>query len=321
MTKDSSVARVAIITRTKDRPILLERALQAVDDQTFQNYVHVVLNDGGNKEVFEAVVKRYPNKRRTIIQNTQSVGIIPALNQAIQSVDSEFITILDDDDSWHSEKLKVVDDFFGQYPTTQAVVVKMDIVVEDIKDKVIVKKEQYLHPDSGDGEINLYKQCTRNYLSNGAITYRRTLYDTLKGYDEHLRTAEDWDFGIRLLMQTDVEFIRSDTSFVYYHQRPMQQGTEGNSVHAGVLEQERTINVLRNKYLREELNRGKLGVGYIMNDAVFNLANVVRIERHINFAEEQTQNSINAHIDEKARRLYDSQLIQRVRRGVKKILP
>lgn len=321
MTKDSSAVRVAIITRTKDRPVLLERALKAVDDQTFQDYVHVVLNDGGDPEAFDAAIKRHPNKRRKVIQNTTSVGITPALNQAIQAVDSEFITILDDDDSWHPEKLKTVDDYFKHYPDTQAAVVKMDIVVEDIQDKKIVKKEQYLHPDSGDGEINLYKQCTRNYLSNGAITYRRSLYEALNGYDEQLRTAEDWDFGLRTLLKVDVEFIRSESSLVYYHQRPTQKGTEGNSVHAGVSEQERTINVLRNKYLREELNEGKLGVGYIMNNAVFDLANVVRLEGHINYAEEQTRSSVNAHIDEKARRLYDRQLVQRVKRGVKKILP
>ena len=44
---DGKKAKVAIITRTKDRPLLLERAIQSVESQTYSDYVHVILNDGG----------------------------------------------------------------------------------------------------------------------------------------------------------------------------------------------------------------------------------------------------------------------------------
>jgi len=40
--------KVAVITRTKDRVLLLERALQSVHNQSMSDFVHVIINDGGD---------------------------------------------------------------------------------------------------------------------------------------------------------------------------------------------------------------------------------------------------------------------------------
>ena len=287
-------ATLAIVTRTKNRPMLLQRALQSIAQQTSQDYVHVILNDGGDKQQFEETLTSVPDDRRIILQNDQSVGLIAALNQAIKAADTAYISILDDDDTWHPDRTKTVLEYFKENPATKACVVKMDIVIEEVEGDTVKKIDQYLHPDSGDGEINLYKQCSRNYISNGIVTFARGVYDELGGYDEKLLTGEDWDFGLRLLMKYDVDLIDSETPLFYYHQRPTLADDNGNSVHAGVRNQEVAINRIRNKYLREDIVNGRLGVGYIMNQTEADLANVVRIEGHIN----RTVTPLREDIDE-----------------------
>lgn len=279
----SDLPTVAIVTRTKDRIKFLERAIQSVLQQTAKNYIHVVLNDGGDERKVESLLEKYPDKNRIVIHNKDSVGITPALNQAIKSVDSEYITILDDDDAWHPDRLKLALEVM-KLRKAVACVVPMETVVEDIeKNDEIIEIERKPHSESWTGEISLYKQAHRNYLSNGAIMYSRKIYDQLGGYNESLKVAEDWDFGIRLMMEHNVEQVVVDHALVYYHQRPsIKDGPNGNSVHAGVREQERTIMILRNNYLRKDLEQGKLGVGFIMNDVEQGLNNVVRLEGHIN---------------------------------------
>ena len=49
-------AAVAIITRTKDRPLLLRRAVESVLGQTHADWVHVIVNDGGDPAAVEQVV-------------------------------------------------------------------------------------------------------------------------------------------------------------------------------------------------------------------------------------------------------------------------
>ena len=51
-----AVTQVAVITRTKDRPILLRRAIESVLRQSFGEWVHVIINDGGNPSTVDFLV-------------------------------------------------------------------------------------------------------------------------------------------------------------------------------------------------------------------------------------------------------------------------
>lgn len=274
--------KIAIITRTRDRSLLLERALKSVAMQSYQEYIHVIVNDGGDKKAVEEAVKKYGNANAThFVHNEKAVGHTKALNQGIEAVDSEYITILDDDDSWPERRLEKTVQYLDE-TKEKAVVVKMDVVIEEIVDGEIKKLSQHLHPESGEGEISLFKQCYKNYISNGIVTYRRDLYNELGGYDETLEVGEDWDFGIKMLLKCDVGFLRDEEPLFFYHQRPKQKGSDGNSVHVNVRQQERTINIIRNRYLRQDIENRHLGVGYIMNRLAYDESLVVRLEGHMN---------------------------------------
>lgn len=305
----------AIVTRTKNRPFLLERAIKSVLAQTSKDYIHVVLNDGGDKDVVEKLLAKYPDPRRIVIHNEVSVGLTPALNQVIRAADSDFIAILDDDDRWHPERLERSSTVLSDR-NAQATVVPMEIVTEEVEDSRgrVREIERIPHPESWSGEVSLYRQIHRNFLSNGAVHYARELFEKLGGYDETLPVAEDWDFGVRLLLEVNVEQVRSDEALVQYHQRPsIKSGDVGNSVHAGVLEQERSINLLRNKYLREDLKRGSLGIGYIMNNTEQNVNDIVRLEAHINRATQQ----VVQEIDAAKRAVINSRLQNKIRRALR----
>lgn len=318
MKKTEKVPKVAIITRTKNRPQFLERAVKSVVAQTEDDFIHVILNDGGDKGVVENVLSRYPDKRRQVIHNKESVGLARALNQAIKASESKYIVILDDDDAMHEDRLKM-SLAVTQMRNAVATVVPMEIVVEDIDEEgKIVKLERKPHPESWTGEISLFKQAHKNYLSNGAIMYTREAYEEVGGYDEELPTSEDWDFGIRLMLKYNVEQVDSDVALVYYHQRPNVKDTNmGNSVHAGVREQERAIMMLRNNYLREDIARGAFGLGYIMNHTEQELIDIQRLEGHVNRANKVTEDSIVRRVHDDVRHLFDaSSLYKTVKRKI-----
>lgn len=293
MAKSIASKKVAIITRTKNRPQFLRRAIESVRNQTYKNYVHIILNDGGDRASTEAVLEELPDAKRLVIHNENSVGLAAALNQAIRASEGEYVCILDDDDAWHVDRLSIGVESMMEMGS-RANIIPMEIVIEDIdKSGAPVEVDRMPHPESWCGEVSLYKQAHRNYLSNGAVMYERSLYEELIGYDETLPTAEDWDFGIRMILVTDVEQVISNDALMYYNQRPaVKDESLGNSVHAGVREQERAVMKLRNKYLREDIRRGTIGVGFIMNDVENSLINVERIEGHINKAEDSLRAGI-----------------------------
>ena len=92
-------SKVAIITRTKDRPLLLRRAIRSVASQTYKNYVHIIVNDGESLEPQTLT-------GGTIIVPIHSGGRMEAASNAGLNVakaqGADFVVIHDDDDSWSS---------------------------------------------------------------------------------------------------------------------------------------------------------------------------------------------------------------------------
>lgn len=254
---------VAIITRTKDRPKLLQRAMKSVHDQSFADYVHVVINDGGDKAEVDRIVAHY-EASTVVIHNDTSGGMEAASNKAIKSVNSLYVAIHDDDDTWHSEFLERT---VSQLKETGAmgVVVRTDKVTEELQadgSATHVKTEQWL-PDVK--AINLYRQCIDNQMTPITFIYRRSVFDEIGYYDESLPVCGDWDFGIRFLQKWDVDFLDPGFALANYHHRKFKPGTEGNTSYAGNDKARYYTNFLMNRYLRQELAEGTLGVGYIMS--------------------------------------------------------
>jgi glycosyltransferase involved in cell wall biosynthesis len=285
--------KIAVITRTKNRSILLRRAIESVEAQTYDNYIHVIVNDGGDKKAIEDLLAEYPAERRKVVHNKKTLGLTRALNVGIQAVSSEYIAMLDDDDSLHKDRLKDAVEYLDKHPNEVGVVNIMDKIIEEVDgDSIKELSRDRWHAEMQ--AVSLYKQCLDNYLSNGAFTYRRTLYDELNGYDETLPAAEDWDFGVRTLLKYDIEILSTEHALYYYHHRPAQTGDAGNSVFAGIDSHRQALNRLQNKYLREDILAGRLGIGYIMNNLRYEReidiasneksdAGIVRLEGHMNF--------------------------------------
>jgi glycosyltransferase involved in cell wall biosynthesis len=98
-----SADSVDIVTRTKDRPILVKRSIESVLNQSHQNWFHVIINDGGDIETLEMIISKYADiyrDRLKLIHNPSSVGAGPALNVGMKASNSEYIVTHDDDDSW-----------------------------------------------------------------------------------------------------------------------------------------------------------------------------------------------------------------------------
>ncbi len=266
--------KVAIITRTKDRPLFLERAIKSVHAQTMKDFIHVIINDAGDPEPVDALVKKYEKQmegRVKVIHNSESRGMEAASNKAIKSVESTYVAIHDDDDTWHPEFLQRTTEVLDRDQAT-GVVVRTDKIIEEVSpdgSAIIRLKHEAWMPDMK--VINLYRQCIDNQMTPVTFIYRRSVFEAIGYYDEQLPVLGDWDFGIRVLQKYDIEFLDPGFALAFYHHRKFIAGSASNNSFGGGVEKHRYYsNKLMNKYLRQELNEGKLGVGYIMSKLKYN---------------------------------------------------
>ena len=73
--------KVAVITRTKNRNILLPRAINSVLSQTSPEWVHVIINDGGDTEELESTILPFRENRVVKVKSILSqIHIIVSYN-------------------------------------------------------------------------------------------------------------------------------------------------------------------------------------------------------------------------------------------------
>ncbi len=256
--------KIAIITRTKDRSVFLPRAIQSVAEQSYSDYVHVIVNDGGDRAAVEVIVNGQTPEVKAKIQlfhrEAPSGAPDTIFNESIDRVESEYVAILDDDDTWHKDFLLQTVKCLDENQSFGGVVVLTDKVIEKLSGRSIeILRTERLYPELE--VISLYKQFMDNQLMTNAFVYRRSAYEKVGKYDSTLPVVADWEFGMRFLQEFEVEFLDLGFALANYHHRV---GAKDNSFvkHS----HRKYVTLVANKYLREELKKGSFGPGYIMSD-------------------------------------------------------
>lgn len=255
--------KVAIITRTKGRLEFLRRALISVSNQSYQDYEHFIINDSGRdldiREMLDNLPENYTDKVKIINRHEASNAPDTIFNESVDYSESHYVSIHDDDDTWHKDFLKITVEHLDSNKNIGGVVVRTDKVIEEIKlGRIRFIKKNQLMPHMK--IVSLYQQCFENQLTPIAFVYRRDAYEKVGKYESSLPVCGDWEFGIRFLMNYDVDFIDPGHALAnYHHRKVLKDNSFSQHSHRYY------SNKIRNSYLRKELLSGQLGVGYIMS--------------------------------------------------------
>lgn len=260
------MGRVAIITRTKDRPLMLPRARQSVENQKYRDFIWVVVNDAGIPDYVEenAESARQKGIDVHVLHRERSVGMEAASNAGVRAVDTEYVVIHDDDDSWHPDFLNRMVRYLDDNREYVGAVCRSMAVFERMSDTGVT--------ETGRGPYNPYLESIQiagmaqeNPYAPISFLFRRSVYDQVGGYDESLPVLGDWDFNLRVLLKGDIGVVPE--TLANYHIRENTssgQATYGNSITAGVNAHVIHDARYRNRKIREDVERGQMGLGFLL---------------------------------------------------------
>ncbi|MEP7293512.1 MAG: PIG-L family deacetylase [Chloroflexota bacterium] len=186
---------VSIITRTKDRPLILREALSSVLMQSYPNLEVIVINDGGSD--ISAVVDEFrpymPIQHRNL---EKPIGRSAAGNLGVSLSKGKYINFLDDDDILyftHVERLA------GYLHTTGEQFAYSDCELGTYQwngERHTLKAPKSLY-------MGVYYDRDRLYLGNYipimTAMFTRELWDKSGQLDATLDTYEDWDLWLRMI--------------------------------------------------------------------------------------------------------------------------
>lgn len=257
---------VAVITRTKNRTLLLDRAIRSVLNQKHADWQHVIVNDGGDPLPVNDLLKKYETGykgRLLVIHNAESQGMEGASNTGVRASDSKYIVIHDDDDSWEPTFLQRCIEEYEKcpFPTVRGVITHITQIFERVeKDSVIEERRQDFDPWLA--SISIPQISEINRFLPISFMFERSVFDEIGMFDENLPVIGDWEFNIRYFMKYDVLIINENLA--NYHVRTNSAPVYANTVTAGKDAHQFYRALVVNKHIRKDLENGKLTPGILL---------------------------------------------------------
>jgi glycosyltransferase involved in cell wall biosynthesis len=260
-------SKIAIITRTKNRPLLLPRAAESVLSQENGNLMWVVVNDGGNRDGVENIAQDFSRRSDNeviVIHNETSVGMEAASNIGISSSDSEYIIIHDDDDSWEpgflSNCLQFLQDKNGYKG-----VISLTTTVKEQVEGATVKKLDSQPFNSHLNSVDLSHIAIRNQFPPISFLFSRDIYNEVGGFNENMPVLGDWDFNLRFLMKADIGLVPEYLANHHIRVTDSESAIEyGNTVVSGLSRHLEYESQYRHARYRDDLARKEVGLGHLL---------------------------------------------------------
>jgi LmbE family N-acetylglucosaminyl deacetylase/glycosyltransferase involved in cell wall biosynthesis len=199
-------APVSVVIRTRNRPALLREALESLRAQTARPTQVVVVNDGGASlsGLADACAGAFD---LTLEEFVESRGRSAAANRGVSLARSELVSFLDDDDLCYPDHLERLVRAHRSGPEP--------VVYSDAVTVVYRRREESWEPLHRTLQYSLDFDpdylLLANYIPLHTLLLPRALYGRAGSFDEKLDYSEDWDFLIRLSLQSAFRHVRAVT--------------------------------------------------------------------------------------------------------------
>lgn len=184
--------RVCVVIPCYKDAATLERALRSVCTQSRPVDEIVVVNDCSPETLaIEEILTRFPEAR--YVKNQRNVGLAATRNIGVDASSAEIVSFLDADDELHPQKIEYQ---LSLYRPDIAVTCRVKHIGNEIG---IAKIEQFSGACPYSTVTDSRSIIRWNRLTGASILISRALFLKVGGYDDSLRSCEDFDLWLRLL--------------------------------------------------------------------------------------------------------------------------
>lgn len=194
---------VSVIIPVYNRPVKVARAIYSVLNQEILPQEIIVVNDGSDDET-SSVLDTFSADIRVLYQDNK--GVSAARNLGILAAEGNWIAFLDSDDEWKPDKLKKQLRYLREHP---------DICILQT-DEIWIRKGKRVNPGKKytkkGGDI--FEECLPYCIvSPSTILCKKSLFDTIGGFDESLPVCEDYDLWLRIAAKYPIPLLPDATIF------------------------------------------------------------------------------------------------------------
>lgn len=217
---------ISVVIPTRNRPLLVKRAVKSVLAQSFNELEIIVVIDGLD-EATRVILTEIDDPRLRVIELPTNRGVSEARNIGVSKSQGEWIAFLDDDDEWLPQKLEL-----------QIEVAKRSQYVFPIITSCLIArtpKGDYIYPkrfQKPSEPLSEYLLARNTLLPGEGLIHTSTLLikkDLLQKvpFKKGLRKHEDWDWLLRVnnLEGVGIKFVPEPLAIWYIEEKRQSLST------------------------------------------------------------------------------------------------
>ncbi len=241
---------VSIIIPTYNRARILGRAINSVLEQTYANWELIVVDDGSSDFTPQVVESFRDDRIRYVHQENK--GHQSAKNHGMEETRGEWITYIDDDDTFRPDFLKTTLSFIEQNPKTLWGFVRGTRYLELYENGKLVKSidDSEDFPEHVTPQDIVYRKL--HTAMDGAFHARKIIEDGVR-FDPKLK-FDDWDFFLTLSERYPENFLYIPIPLYDYWQRFGGDGMTSQSTYRTWAEQ---FEIIYQKHKDDRLMKGQ----------------------------------------------------------------
>ena len=189
---------VSVIMPTYNRADIIERAINSVLNQTYDNFELIIIDDGSSDNTETLLKDKYDKllvTEKIKYFKQENRGVNNARNNGLSRAKGNVIAYLDSDNYWLDTYLEKMVSALSDNNCNTA------YSAMDVDDKV--RNRKFIRENIYDREelLNL------NFIDLNIFVHKKFLYDQLGGFSETLERLVDWDLILRYTRLNEPHFV------------------------------------------------------------------------------------------------------------------
>jgi len=194
--------KISVVIPTYNRSHSIVKAVESVLDQTYP-VSEVIVADDCSQDNTEEVLRQLNDGRVRYCRLPENRGAGGARNFGVQQAEYDLIAFHDSDDVWVRDKIEKQISYWKQH--SDCGLIYCAYVMQLTFD--IWRIVPNINRDSGlEGHI-LPELLFQNTVGAPTIFMEKAVFDAVGGFDESMRSLEDWDFAIRVAKEYPIGFV------------------------------------------------------------------------------------------------------------------
>lgn len=208
--RNKDLPLVSVIVPAYNHDKYIEKCIDSIIDQTYQNIEIIIINDGSTDKTMDKLAF-YKNHKGVIIINQENKGLCKTLNIGLSLAKGKYISVLASDDYLIRDKLEKQVAFLEcsqQYGMCCAKAYEVNDEGNNLGTVGAVIDES---------ELSFQNLLEGNKIAVLTVLIRSSVLKEIGGFDESLY-MEDWDMWLRISNKYKIAFSNEFVAFYRSHE-------------------------------------------------------------------------------------------------------